>query len=244
MKNMRQLNPRISVIMPTYNVEEYVAEAISSILDQTFTHFEFIIIDDGSTDKTLEIIKAFKDSRIRLFQKLHLGTVYQLNHGLGEARGEFIARQDSDDYSHPERFENQVNFLDFHPEYAVVSSNMALVNRKKEPIDILRYPREPDYQKLMRKCCISHAASMWRKEINDTIGGYDEQFNKNCCEDYDFWLRVVEGYKIYVIDDVLYTKREHAESSISLTRWTYVPIFDELARRKAVMREAIRDISA
>ena len=241
---MRQLNPRISVIMPTYNVEEYVAEAISSILDQTFSDFEFIIIDDGSTDKTLEIIKAFKDSRIRLFQKLHLGTVYQLNHGLEEARGEFIARQDSDDYSHPERFENQVNFLDFHPEYAVVSSNMALVNRKKEPIDILCYPREPDYQKLMRKCCISHAASMWRKEINDTIGGYDEQFNKNCCEDYDFWLRVAEGYKIYVMDDVLYTKREHSESSISLTRWTYVPIFDELARRKAVMREAIRDISA
>ena len=114
MKNMRQLNPRISVIMPTYNVEQYVSEAISSILEQTFSDFEFIIIDDGSTDKTLEIIKAFKDSRIRLFQKLHLGTVYQLNHGLEEARGEFIARQDSDDYSHAERFEKQVNFLDFH----------------------------------------------------------------------------------------------------------------------------------
>ncbi len=235
---MRRTNPKISVIMPTYNVENYVAEAISSILDQTFSDFEFIIIDDGSTDKTLEIAKAFKDRRIRLLEKVHLGTVYQLNYGLEQARGEFIARQDSDDYSHPERFEKQANFLDFHPGYGVVSSNMQLVDEKKELTDILRYPREPDYQKLMQKCCISHPASMWRKKINQKIGGYDEEFNKNCCEDYDFWLRVSEFFRIHVLDEVLYIKREHSQSSIHLSRWSHVPVFDELARKKARKRKS------
>ncbi|MBW2194599.1 MAG: glycosyltransferase [Deltaproteobacteria bacterium] len=237
---MKSINPKTSVIMPTYNVEDYISQSVSSILNQTFSDFEFIIIDDGSKDKTPRIIRSFKDPRIRFYQRPHLGTVYQLNFGLKQARGQYIARQDGDDYSNPKRFQKQVHFLDTHPEYGVVSSAMQLIDEKKCPIGTLRYPEEPDFAKLMEKCYISHPASMWRREINQRIGGYDEQFNKNCCEDYDFWLRVVEYYRLYVLDEILYIKREHPGSSISQTRWTYVPLYDELTRAKARMRMSRR----
>ncbi len=197
---MLQSFPRISVIMPAYNVEPYVDRAVRSILEQRFENFELIIIDDGSTDGTPEIIRSFDDPRVRFFSRPRRGTVYQLNFGLSEVRGEYIARQDGDDYSHQERFERQVQFLDTNLEYGVVSSAMQLIDEWGDPLRVLRYPQEPDYDKFMEKCCISHAASMWRKEIHDSIGGYDEQFNKNCCEDYDLWLRVVEQYRIYVLN--------------------------------------------
>jgi glycosyltransferase involved in cell wall biosynthesis len=228
--------------MPIYNVEEYIYESIMSILDQTFSDFEFIIIDDGSYDRTSEIVNRIKDSRIRFIQRTHMGTVYQLNCGLSEAMGEYIARQDSDDRSHRERFARQVHFLDTHLEYGVVSTAMQLIDGKSEPMEILRYPEEPDFEKLMEKCCISHPAAMWRREINERIGGYDEAFNKNCCEDYDFWLRVVEDYRLYVLNEVLYTKREHPNSSISRTRGTYVPTYDDLARQKARARKLKRNM--
>lgn len=233
---MPKLYPKVSVIMPTFNVAPFVDRAVISILEQRFENFELIIIDDGSTDGTTAIFRSFKDPRVRFFSRPHLGTVYQLNFGLSKVRGEYIARQDGDDYSHPERFERQVQFLDTHPAYGVVSSSMQLIDEWGKPLGVLHYPQEPDHEKLMEKCCISHAASMWRKQIHEVIGGYDEQFNKNCCEDYDLWLRVVERYRIYVLDEALYTKREHPESSIGQTRWTYVPIYDELARTKAMAR--------
>jgi glycosyltransferase involved in cell wall biosynthesis len=229
-------NPKISVLMPVYNVAEFVAASIESILNQTFQDFEFIIIDDGSNDGTSEAIGAYKDPRIVFVQRRHLGTVYQLNFGLAIARGKYIARQDGDDWSHPKRFEKQIDFLESHPDYGVVSSAMSVSDEKGSPIKVLRYPAEPDFEKLINKCCISHAASMWRRDINDRIGGYDEQFNKNCCEDYDFWLRVVEHYRIHVQNEVLYTKRERPGSSIGQTRWTLVPIYDNLARSNAWMR--------
>lgn len=240
---MQSISPRVSVIMPVYNVEAYVAKSIASILGQTFADFEFIIIDDGSKDKTPRIIRSFKDPRIRFYERPHLGTVYQLNFGLKQARGQYIARQDGDDYSNPERFQKQIYFLDTHPEYGVVSSAMQLIDEKKCPIGTLRYPQEPDYDKLMKKCCISHPASMWRKEINDRLAGYGEKFNKNCCEDYDFWLRVAEHYRLYVLNEVLYTKREHPQSSIQLNRWTHVPVYDELAREKARTRRRVREMT-
>ena len=233
---MLKSNRKVSVIMPTYNVASFVDRSVISILEQRFENFELIIIDDGSTDGTTKVLRSFEDPRVRFFSRPHMGTVYQLNFGLSKVSGEYIARQDGDDYSDPERFERQVQFLDTHPDYGVVSSSMALIDEWGNPLGVLHYPREPDHEKLMEKCCISHAASMWRKQIHDIVGGYDEQFNKNCCEDYDLWLRVVERFRIYVLADVLYTKRERPESSIGRTRWTYVPIYDELARTKAMAR--------
>lgn len=235
---MKKSNSKVSVVMPVHNVGPYISEAVSSVLGQSFSDFDFIIVDDGSTDETPRIIESFRDKRIHLFRRPRLGTVYQLNFGLSRARGDYIARQDGDDCSHETRFANQVAFLDGHPQYGVVSCAMQLIDGNDAPMGTLHYPAEPDFKKLMERCCISHPASMWRREIHEKVGGYDEEFNRNCCEDYDFWLRVVEHYRIFILDEILYTKREHSGSSISMTRWTYVPVYDELARKKAILRRS------
>ena len=117
-------HPKISVLMPVYNVAPFVADSIESILNQSFKDFEFIIIDDGSTDGTADVIQSYGDHRIVSVQRRHLGTVYQLNFGLAVSRGDYIARQDGDDWSHPKRFEKQFDFLESRPDYAVVSSAM------------------------------------------------------------------------------------------------------------------------
>jgi glycosyltransferase involved in cell wall biosynthesis len=110
-------SPKVTVLMPVFNVERYLQEAIESILNQTFSDFEFIIIHDPSTDITAEILQSFGDPRIKITnnEKI-LGLIESLNTGLGIARGEYIARMDSDDISLPERLEKQVNYLNAHPD--------------------------------------------------------------------------------------------------------------------------------
>ena len=121
------VQPKISVVMPAYNAENYIREAIDSILAQTFRDFEFLIIDDGSTDHTVEIIRSYSDSRIRLYQnERNMGVAATLNRGLDLARGEYIARMDADDISLPERFAKQAAYMDAHPDVAVCGSNIIL----------------------------------------------------------------------------------------------------------------------
>ena len=113
--------PKVSVLMPVYNTkEEYLREAIESILNQTFTDFEFIIINDGSTNNAEEVIKSYKDSRIKYYRQENHGLIYTLNYGLSLCNGEYIARMDSDDISLPFRFEKQIEVLDKNPNIGIV----------------------------------------------------------------------------------------------------------------------------
>lgn len=227
--------PKISVIMPVYNCEKYIKQAVGSILNQTYKDFELIIVDDGSTDDTIANIPA--DKRIVLVNMPHAGTVYQLNVGLSMAEGEYIARHDGDDYSDPRRFEIQADYLDKNDIYGydVVGSGMLLIDHEDFPVEIMTYPTTPTMEELMKRCCVAHPTVMFRRSVYENIGGYDEEFNQNCCEDYDFWLRVREKHKILNISRVLYTKRVHRQSSVELNR-VKVPVFDELARVKARIR--------
>ena len=113
MSDIKQKSPLISVILPVYNAEKYLAEAIDSILNQTFTDFEFIIINDGSTDNSLSILQSYQtqDSRIRLFSRENKGIVMTMNEGIDLARGEWLARMDADDIAMPSRFERQLQHL-------------------------------------------------------------------------------------------------------------------------------------
>ena len=117
---MKTKEPLVTVLLPAYNSEAFVRESLQSILDQTFTDFELIVIDDASTDGTVALVKAFQDSRIRLVQKPHnTGYTDSLNNGIRLARGRYIARMDADDISLPHRFQKQVQFLDAHPDVAL-----------------------------------------------------------------------------------------------------------------------------
>ena len=126
-------NPKVTVLMSVYNGEKYLQEAIDSILEQTFKDFEFLIINDGSTDKTGEILESYHDLRIKIINnEKNIGLTKSLNKGLKLARGEYIARQDADDISMPERLEKEVEFLETHQDYAVVGAFAKIINKNSE----------------------------------------------------------------------------------------------------------------
>ena len=119
--------PKTSVVMPMYNAERYVAGATGSILAQTFTDFEFVIVNDGSTDRSLEIVRHYErlDARVRVLSRPNTGIVGALNDGLSLARGEYIARMDADDIAYPHRLERQATYLDDHPDCVAVGRRCA-----------------------------------------------------------------------------------------------------------------------
>ena len=231
----------ISVIMPAYNAEKYIGQAVESVLNQTYQDFELIIVDDGSTDNTKNILPGI-NPKIRYFPIPHSGIVTALNIGLSLAMGDYIARHDADDWSHPERFEKQVGVLN-QGDWDVVGTSMLLVDENGFPTGVLCYPERVTLfgifgqdHGLMTSCCIAHPTVMMRREVYEKIGNYDKDFGMGCCEDYDYWLRAVEHFNICNLDMALYTKREHPESNIGRARKETIQAFDELARLKSRIR--------
>jgi glycosyltransferase involved in cell wall biosynthesis len=187
---------RISVVMACYNEEKNISRAIESILSQTFTDFEFIIIDDGSFDKTSEIIEQYRsrDSRIRIIKNSeNRGHAYSLNVGINAAKYELIARMDSDDESLPERFEYQFNFLRENPNIKVLGTGASLYLKKDN-----RFLREhflPEFHKdivklKFKNTFVYHPSVMAYKEVLRNFGGYDTNYRK--AEDVDLWLRIID----------------------------------------------------
>lgn len=201
--------PKISVLMPAYNAEKYIKEAIDSILAQTFSDFELIIIDDGSTDRTAEIVNDYSDSRIRFCpNEKNMGVAATLNRGLALASGEYIARMDADDISKEERFSKQVGYLDAHADIAVCGTSIELfcdgtVIGTRFPSTELEKLKED----LFFSCGIAHPSVMMRKAAILELGGYDPAFNG--MEDYELWCRVAEKNKIAVLPEILFRYRIH-----------------------------------
>ena len=208
--------PLVSVVMPAYNSEKYIAEAIESILNQTYKNFEFIIVHDGSTDKTLEIIQKYakKDKRIRVIDnEKNIGNNRSRNKGIFASQGKYIATQDSDDISLLRRFKEQVDFLEKSQDVAVVGSDIELFNGETgEIISIRRYP-ETD-QGLRKMIFFSspfaQPATMIRKEAIIELGGYSGRFLVS--EDLDMWFRIGTYYKFASIPSVLLRYRVHKNS--------------------------------
>lgn len=198
----------VSVIMPAYNAEKYIAEAINSILNQTFTDFELIIIDDCSIDNTVDIIKKFKDSRIHFYQnENNLGIAKNLNRALDLAVGNYIARMDSDDISLPERLEKQVKYLEGHPNIAVVGTGIECfgVCWDKRIFSVSSEQLKVD---LLFSSCFAHPTVMMRADIiGKNALHYDPYFSK--MEDYDLWCRVAEKHEIASLPEVLLKYRVH-----------------------------------
>lgn len=157
---------KISVVMPAYNAEKYIGQAIESILNQTYSNFEFIIINDGSNDKTKEVILSYKDDRIiYLENERNFGIVVTLNKGLEKANGEYIARMDADDIAEPNRFEKQIKYLDKNIEIGVLGSGICTFGENIESKKRL-FTTNADQLKaeLIFSSCIAHPTVMIRKE--------------------------------------------------------------------------------
>jgi glycosyltransferase involved in cell wall biosynthesis len=223
--------------MPVYNAGKYLNAAVESILNQTFADFEFLVLDDGSTDESPAIIQRYHqlDSRINVSQRTHENGNYAtaLNQLIEKARGEFIARMDADDCSRPERFEHQVAFLRGHPEVVAVSSRVLCVDRDLCPIRFLcteqTHERIDEAHMQLRSGEMSHPAVMIRTDAIRRLNGYRVDYCP--AEDFDLWLRLAEIGRLANLPEVLLSWRLH-DKNVGHARH---------AAQLAMMRNAVRD---
>jgi len=206
------MTPRISVVVPVYNAEAYLAAAVNSILTQTFRDFELIAIDDGATDASAEILDrlAQHDDRMIVVHQPNGGIVAALNRGLALARGEFVARMDADDVACSERFARQLAFLDAHPDVAVVGAAVTLIDAHGRAIRDAEYPETPAAIAafLATGSALAHPVVMMRRAAVLAVGGYRPAYEY--AEDYDLWLRMAEKYALANLPDRLLYYRQHA----------------------------------
>jgi cellulose synthase/poly-beta-1,6-N-acetylglucosamine synthase-like glycosyltransferase len=201
--------------MPVFNAEKFLRAAIDSILGQTWSDFEFVIIDDGSTDGTGEILRKYEqeDPRVRLVFCEHVGVTNALNEGLAVSRGEYVARMDADDVSMPERFAVQVDYLDEHPEVVAVGSAIETMDTEGAALGFSRWAEtheEIDRLLLRGQGGLAHPSAMIRLEALKAIGGYRPEFRY--AQDKDLWLRLAEHGRLANLPLPLLRYREHAGS--------------------------------
>lgn len=205
---------RVTVLMAVYNDAEFVEKAVESILLQTFSDFEFVIVDDGSADGSGTIVSAVADPRVRVIRNpVNYGLTRSLNIGFAAARGEFIARQDADDVSHRTRLEKQVRFLDTHADVALVGSQVRIIGREGKPLRsrVLKPVTEDGIAwELMFGNPFVHSSIMLRTSVMRQMGGYNEQFATS--QDVDLWSRVAEKARVANLAECLLDFRTHRDS--------------------------------
>jgi glycosyltransferase involved in cell wall biosynthesis len=205
----------ISVVMPVYNGAEFLREAVNSILAQTFTNFEFIIVDDGSTDATPDLLRLFKDSRITIITHTkNLGIVQSLNDGIRAAKGEYLARMDADDISAPHRFQTQLNFLNQNRDCAAVGTFLRITTPAGKLLFTIEPPtRDLSIKKfLLHDSCLAHGSVMMRREMVLKVGMYSDDKRVQHAEDYDLFVHLASRYQLANLPEYLYTRKEHMDS--------------------------------
>jgi len=204
--------PKVTVFIPVYNREQYIGDAIQSILAQSFSDFEILLIDDGSTDHSVEIMRSYSDTRVQIVcNERNLGIPRTRNKGLELARGEYIAMLDSDDRAYPERLEKQVGFLDSHPDYVQVGSWCQMMDAQGRPLKkIKRQPVSPEDVdvELLFRCSLSNRSIMGRTGILREYG-YRNDYPR--CQDYDLHVKLAKNYKLGNIPECLVYGRIHPQ---------------------------------
>jgi glycosyltransferase involved in cell wall biosynthesis len=202
--------PKVTVFVPVYNRERYIAQTIESILTQTFTDFELLLLDDGSTDNSVKIMQSYKDPRIRIVcNDENLGIARTRNKGIQLAQGEYLAILDSDDYAYPTRLAEQVAFLARHGDYAAVGSWVSIQQESRSPRKIGVLPVTPDdvRSRLLFHCSLANASVMARTAI---VRAYAYREHYIVCSDFDLWARVARSYKLGNLPRFLVCRRMHA----------------------------------
>lgn len=201
--------PKVSILMPAYNAQEYIAEAIDSILAQNFTDWELIIIDDGSTDASASIINQYRDNRIYyLKNEENQGLIKTLNRGIDYCNGDYIARMDADDVAMPDRLELQVKFMDSHPQYVMCGSNALVINNENKRTGRIKNLTKNNYLQinLLFSVPFIHPSMIIRREML-LENRYDENYLH--VEDYELWCRLAQKGKIANLSKYLLHYRWH-----------------------------------
>lgn len=203
------MNPAITILMPVYNGEKYLREAIDSILNQSFVDYELLIINDGSNDNSISVIESFKDSRIKLVHnEKNIGLAETCNRGLDLATGEYIARMDCDDVSLPDRLRKQFEFMESHPEIGICGTWAKVIGENqgyiiKKPTTSLETKTS-----LLFSTCFIHPTVMMRKEVINNSGiRYKKEFDPG--DDYVFWVEISNFTKFANLPEVLLHYRMH-----------------------------------
>ncbi|HEX8038542.1 MAG TPA: glycosyltransferase, partial [Chryseosolibacter sp.] len=209
------VGPRVTVLMPVYNGERHLREAIDSILIQTFKPFELLIIDDGSTDRSASIIASYRDPRIRCIRnERNLGITAALNKGIALASCELIARMDADDISHPQRLQKQFGYMKRNPRCALLSTWARVVSEDNQFIRLERYRSNFYYYNLTFECWIYHPTVMFRKAAVQQIGMYRMPYS----EDYDLFWRMSTSFLIGNLPEALLDYRVSSTSLNSVLK--------------------------
>jgi len=214
------MHPKVTILMPACNAGKYIAEAIRSVLEQTYADFELLIVDDGSTDDTVDVVRGFSDRRIRLLTKEKEGISVALNAGLQMARGTYIARFDADDICLPRRLERQVIFLDGHPAYLIAGSDAEYISENGEHLFHFRctgHTHREIIDNLYRCCPFIHSAVMYRKEAILRMGGYSRYAHN--FEDYFLWVQLLKTGKCCNLPEPLLKVRINPSSVTIDEKW-------------------------
>lgn len=230
--NMANVSPLVSVIIPTYNCELYIAETLDSVLNQTFKDVEIIVVDDGSTDRTREIVAAYGQP-VRLVAQSNAGVCTARNRGIREAAGRYVCLMDHDDYWFPDKLAEQVQMLRARPETGVVYSSFILWHRDSgsgkfpEPasFDLAAYPDGIDpefsgwiYHQFLLDCWMLTSTAMFRREVFDSCGVFD--VNLPYSEDWELWLRVSRAYPFIKLRRPTTLYRQHPQQGNRMARST------------------------
>jgi glycosyltransferase involved in cell wall biosynthesis len=210
------MSPLVSIILPVFNCSSYLKESIDSILQQTYSNLEVIIINDGSTDNSDEIIKQYADKRIKYYQnQKNEGLVFTLNKGIDLAKGAYIARMDADDICLPERIALQVDFMQNHLEYTMVAGLITFINEQRELkgswiLDQKNTQQQNIKKTLLKENCIAHPTVFFR---TSKIKNFRYNPANQHCEDYGLWLDLVaNNHLICKIEQVVLLYRVHTQS--------------------------------
>jgi len=238
-------NPTITVLMPAYNAGNYIGEAIASVLAQTFTDFELLIINDGSTDQTTAIIRQFNDPRIVIINQENTGVAAALNTGLQHARAGYIARFDADDVCYPNRLQVQYDFMQRHPEYQIVGSAADYMDVEgnylftQEPA---AYSNSQIHQLKYSACPFIHSCVLYKKDVVLNYGGYNEY--AYTFEDHFLWLNILKEEKGCNLPEALIKVRINPESITIDEKWRprkFLAIkYATLKKRSITPREGMR----
>lgn len=208
------MTPPVSVLLPAYNAAKYVGEAIESILSQTYADFELIVVDDGSIDTTIQVVREFDDSRLRvLCNERNRGLVFSLNRAASVARGEFFARMDADDWSFPDRLSVQVDWMQHNPRLGVLGCFYETFDDQHERLGSVKLPitdAQVRYDLYSKHHCFCHPAVLMRRQALEQAGGY--QSNWFPAEDRALWLRMLETWHGANVPRYLHRMRRHATS--------------------------------
>jgi len=206
--------------MPVYNAAKYIREAIASVLDQTFTDFELLIINDGSTDDTLGIINSFDDARVTVISQKNKGVAAALNKGLKYARADYVARFDADDICYPNRLQVQYDFMMAHPEYSIIGSEADYIDTHGEFLfthQLAGYSYNDLKQLDFKVCPMIHSCVLYKKDVVLDAGGYNE--HAYTFEDHFLWASILKTHKACNLQQALIKVRLNPESVTIDEKW-------------------------